>query len=251
MKLKTVIGSVNNNPEYYLFIPKQIFFWSIFNIKFIAIFVGDKIPDELIEYKDNIILWNRNKNINSAYTAQNIRMYYTSLIKLEKDEMVMMTDMDMLPMSIKYYIEGLEEYNKDDFIYIRNVDYDRKEIYMCYNLAHPSLWSELFKINSEDDIEKKLNENYVSNYNGNPGENAWFTDQRIMYDTLINYKNLIILNRPITRLETWMYKEHLNKNDKNFIHSYDDCHFHRSYLSNKNLIEDAEMQMRIVYNKHI
>jgi len=27
MKLTTVIGSVNNNPKYYMFIPKQILFW--------------------------------------------------------------------------------------------------------------------------------------------------------------------------------------------------------------------------------
>ncbi len=245
MRLTTVIASVNNNSDYYLFIPKQIFFWKFFNVKFIAIFVGDKIPDELIDYKDNIILWERNKNLNSAYVAQNIRMYYTSLIKLEEDELIMMTDMDMLPMKDNYYKDGLEKYSKEDFIYLRNIDGD--EIYMCYNLAHPSIWSKLFNINSEDDIEKALNENYISNYNGIPGDNGWFTDQKIMYKKLINYSNLKVLNRPITRLETRDYVNRLNNGDKNFISQYDDCHFHRSYSKNIILIKNAEEQMQNIY----
>ena len=41
MKLTTVLASVNNNRDYYLFIPKQILFWEKFSIKFIAIFIGD------------------------------------------------------------------------------------------------------------------------------------------------------------------------------------------------------------------
>ena len=48
MKLTTVIGSVNNNPKYYMFIPKQILFWKKFGINFIAVFVGNHIPDREI-----------------------------------------------------------------------------------------------------------------------------------------------------------------------------------------------------------
>ena len=82
MKLTTVLASVNNNPKYYKFIPKQILFWKYFNIRFITIFVGKQLPDELIEYSDNIIIWNKNLDLNTAYVGQNIRMYYASLLKL-------------------------------------------------------------------------------------------------------------------------------------------------------------------------
>ena len=95
MKLTTVLTSVNNNPKYYMFIPKQIYFWKKFNINFIAVFVGEVLPDELIPYKENIILWNKNLDLNTAYVAQNLRMYYTSLLELPDDEMVMITDMDI------------------------------------------------------------------------------------------------------------------------------------------------------------
>lgn len=68
------------NKEYYMFIPKQIFFWKYFAINFIAVIVGKNIPEELKEYSNNIILWNRNLNLNTAFVAQNLRMYYTALI---------------------------------------------------------------------------------------------------------------------------------------------------------------------------
>ncbi len=47
MKLTTVLGSVNGNPEYYKFIPYQIKFWKVLDINFYAVFIGEKLPDEL------------------------------------------------------------------------------------------------------------------------------------------------------------------------------------------------------------
>jgi hypothetical protein len=44
-------------------------------------------------------------------------MYYTTLIDLPDDEIIMITDMDMLPINSSYFKEGLENFNKDDFIY--------------------------------------------------------------------------------------------------------------------------------------
>jgi len=241
MRLTTVIGAANNNPNYYLFIPKQIHFWKRFNIKFIAVFVGQCIPDELKDYTSNIMLWSKNVDIHNAFIAQNIRIYYPALLNLPDDEMVMITDMDMLPMNNKYYTEGLENYTTDDFIYYRHID--GNQIYMCYNAAHPKTWGKVFGISTEDDIEKAIRSNYRNNYNGIPGSTGWFTDQLIMYDKLIHYPNLKVLNRPSKRLETWTYDEHMIRGEKAFIHQYDDAHFHRSYSSNIRRILDAERQL--------
>jgi len=245
MKLSTVLCSVNNNSDYYLFIPKQIHFWKLFNINFLAIFVGEKIPDELLEYKDNIILWNKNLDINTSYVGQNLRIYYPALLNLPDDEVVMITDTDMLPMNDKYYTDGLDNFSKQDFIYLRNID--GNEIYMCYNLAHPSVWSKVFNINNENDIEKNLQQNFVSSYTGVPGCNGWSTDQRIMYNNLIKYPFLKVLNKPIKRLETCDYITRIKNGDSNFISQYDDCHFHRSFIKNKFLIENAEKQLQHIY----
>jgi hypothetical protein len=241
MKLTTVVGAANLNPEYYMFVPKQILFWGHFNIKFIAIIVGEKIPDELKDYSDNIILWNKNLNLNGAFVAQNIRIYIPALLNLPEDEMVMITDMDMLPMNDRYYKDGLELYKKEDFIYYRYIDSD--QIFMCYNAAHPSVWSSVFSISNEEDIKNRLNQTYNSAYSGVPGNIGWFTDQQIMYEKLINYENLKVLNRPIKRLEMYEF-ERLTKNGlKNFISNFDDSHFHRSYHNNIENIKQAELQL--------
>ena len=68
MKLTTVLASVNNSSKYYSFIPKQIHFWNKFGINFIAIFVGDKIPESLNCYSNNIILWNKNLDLNIRHS---------------------------------------------------------------------------------------------------------------------------------------------------------------------------------------
>ena len=195
MILTTVLASVNNNPSYYMFIPKQIMFWKKFNIKFLIIFVGETIPLELNQYEDNIILWNKNLELNSAYVAQNIRIYYPSLLKIPENELVMITDMDMLPTNDLYYKNNIENFNTEDFIYYRNVD--GNQIYMCYNAATPQTWSKVFNIFDKNDIEYQINKNYLNSYNAIPGSNGWYIDQQIMYKKLINYKNLKILNRPI------------------------------------------------------
>ena len=238
MILTTVLASVNNNPKYYLFIPKQIKFWKYFNINFIAIFVGEVIPIILQPYADNIILYNRNLNLNSAYVAQNIRIYYPALLNLPYNEMVMITDMDMLPCNGSYYKNGLDNYTTKDFIYYRHID--GNQIYMCYNAAHPTTWSSVFNIKNISDIETMVEKTYKANYSGIPGSSGWFIDQEIMYKKLINYNNLKVLNRPIKRLEVSMYKMHLARNDVNFISRYDDVHFHRDFFANETLINHAE-----------
>jgi len=243
MRLTTVIASVNNNPEYYMFIPKQILFWGKFGIRFIAIFIGTNIPEELIPYSDNIILWSKNLDLHTAYVGQNIRLYYTAILDLPDDELVMITDMDMLPCSPDFYKNGLEQFKKEDFIYYRYIDKQEKQIYMCYNAAHPSVWGSCFGIKTVDDIERKIYENYQISYNGIPGSDGWYIDQVIMYNALINYPNLKVLNRPLRRLEMWMYYNHISNQDSQFFINYDDAHFHRSFFSNKQYIENAEKQL--------
>lgn len=241
MKLTTVLGSTNDNPSYYKFIPKQISFWKKFNINFIAIFVGNEIPKELELYSNNIILWNKNLDLNTAFVAQNIRIYYPALLNLSSDEIVMITDMDMLPCNDIYYKHGIDNFTINDFIYYRHID--GNQIYMCYNAAHPSIWSKIFNINKKEDIEVTLSNTYNNNYSGIPGHIGWYCDQEIMYNKLINYPYLKVLNRPIKRLEMWMFNLHINNNDTQFYMSYDDAHFHRNYENNKHFIEIAEKQL--------
>jgi hypothetical protein len=255
MKLTTVISSVNSNPDYYNFLPYQILFWNKFNIKFICVYVGQSIPSELEQYKEHIILWDKNQDLHSAYVAQNIRIFYASLINLPDDECIMLTDMDMLPCDDKYYKDNLEHFTKEDFIYYRYIDAVDKHVYLCYNAAHPTLWGEIFGIKSVEDIENQLNLNYVKGYNGIPGDHngsvGWCADQDLLTSKLTQYKKFHILNKPIKRLEVRDYIKYLQSGNNNFLHLYDDVHFHRSFSANKQFIEHAVTQLttKIFYSQ--
>jgi hypothetical protein len=241
MLLTTVLASTNDNPNYYMFIPKQILFWGRLGIRFVAVFVGERLPEKLLAYSENIILWNKNLNLNTAYVAQNIRIYYPAILDIPDNEMVMITDMDMLPAKGDYFKNGLEKYTSKDFIYYRNID--GKQIYMCYNAAHPLTWMSVFGVTDANDIEIALYRDYVYNYNGIPGSTGWYNDQETMYRRLNSYPHLQVLQRPLCRLEVAAYKNHLARGDTNFVSAYDDIHFHRCFADNAALIADAERQL--------
>jgi hypothetical protein len=232
MKLATVFCAVNDNPEYYRFIPKQITFWRKFGIRFVAAFVGRSLPAELIPYSHSIMLWYRNADLNSAFVAQNLRLYYPALLNVADDEAVMITDIDMLPMSPAYYTAGLENYAKDEFIYYRHVD--GNQIYMCYNAAHPHTWGTIFGIKSDADVERALYTNYAG---------GWFNTQGILYQKLSYYPRLRVLNRLIRRLDVSTYIQRLQQGHTHFIGEYDEAHFHEGYNKNQFLIADAEGQL--------
>jgi len=241
MKLTTVLGSVNLNPNYYLFIPKQIKFWRRHGIRFIAVIAGDYIPKELLPYSANIFLWKKNKEINSVFLGQHLRIYYPALLDLPEDELCMITDMDMLPIQKDFYTNDLKHFKQEDFIYYRDIL--DNQIIMCYNAAHPKTWAKVFNINSEADIERTINETYHSSYTGIPNSLGWFIDQEIMYKNLFNFPNLKILNRPIKRLETWTLKQMLKNKKINL--NFNDVHFHRSFQKNKILISILERLLNI------
>ena len=205
MKLTTVVSCVNENPNYYLFIPKQILFWKMFGIRFVPVFVGNELPVALQEYAAHIVLWNHNLDLNTAFVAQNLRIYYPALLSLPDDELVMITDMDMLPTRETYYCSELEHYGKQDFLYYRSVDHAVKQIYMCYNAAHPSVWQTVFGVRTAEQIANVIYATYARSYTGVPGSKEWFIDQEVMYQKLIQYPHLKVLNRPLRRLEVSEY----------------------------------------------
>lgn len=237
MKLTTVLSAVNANMAYYKFIPKQIKFWGFFQIRFVAVFVGSALPEELLEYADHIVLWSKNMNLNTAYVAQCMRVFYPALLELPDDEMVMITDMDMLPMKADYWTLGMDVFEKDDFIYYRHLE--GNQIFICYNAAHPHTWTKAFGVASPEDVERQIQNNYPSQYSGVPGSSGWWTDQEVMYRHLMAYPRLKILQRPLQRLETKEYRVGTTQ-----VRAFDDCHFHRNYLVNVELIDDAEKQLQ-------
>jgi len=245
MKLDCVLTATDNNPLYVDFIPIFIKSWKklypYVDIK--IIFINNDIPQHLIEYKDNLILFEPIEGIMTSFIAQFIRLLYPCILDEYKNG-VMITDMDMLPMSSTYYTENIKNFSDDKFIYYREAClYDYHQIAMCYNIGLPSVWREIFEISNLNDIRELLKNIYSTiEYNGIPGQKGWSTDQIYLYKKVFkwskNSNRFVIMkdkNTGFKRLDRGTFTLSLNDTLINNIISevYTDYHALRPYLKYK------------------
>lgn len=191
MKLDCIVTAVNENPLYLEFIPIFIKTWKklypVVDVKIILI--ANAIPKEYEEYKDHIILFAPIEFVLTSFTAQIIRLFYPCLLPYENG--VMITDMDMLPMNRTYYTEHIRDYDNDKFIYLReNVCFEYNELAMCYNVATPKVWKDVFKIDSVEQIRNRIKDIGLSRViDGAPGKEGWDIDQRLLYKTVMEWNS--------------------------------------------------------------
>ena len=204
MKLDCIITAVNENPLYIEFIPIFVKTWKKLypDVDVKIILIAHTIPAEYEEYKDHIILFAPIEFVLTSYTAQIIRLFYPCLLPYENG--VMITDMDMLPMNRTYYTENIRPFDNDKFIYLReNVCFDYNEIAMCYNVATPAVWRDIFKINSIEQIRNTIKDIALSRViDGAPGKEGWNVDQQLLYKTVMEWNektpNLVCLKAATT-----------------------------------------------------
>ena len=183
MILDCVLTAVNENLLYLDLVPIFIKTWNKLypDVDVKIILIAKYIPKNLLLYKNNLIVFEPIKNVSTSFTSQFIRLLYPCILEYKNG--VLITDMDMMPMNRSYYTENIKSYDNNKFIYYRgNVCLYEKQIAMCYNVATPKIWRDIFKINSLEDIITKIKVTYDNNIikegHGNIG---WFIDQLTLY----------------------------------------------------------------------
>lgn len=251
MKIDIVLTSCNLNNYYLNLYPYVFKVWKEkFNLDLYMILIADDIPDNLLNYKKFIILFKPIPNMNTTYIAQVIRILYPSLF----DNLnVLITDIDIFPISKKYFIKSIENYTKDQFIAYTDRYIKNNMIAICYNVANSSVWNEIFNINNLEDINNILLSNYDDKYNGTKNCIGWYTDQQLLFNYIMEYKNkknnynkVIFLNDneiDYKRLDGKSANKLLEiknnqKNILNNIHTYSDFHIIRNYNLNLKLFEN-------------
>ncbi len=154
MLFTDVLVATNMNPNYYQFIHAFITAWKkLFpDIIIHIVVIADSLSDELLPYKEYIHLFSPIENIESSFIARNIRLFYPALLNDAKGG-ILITDMDMIPMSKTFYTESIKNIDDNKFICYRPLScVGKNEMVICYNIAHQSTWKEVFNINSEQDI---------------------------------------------------------------------------------------------------
>lgn len=183
MKLDCVLTAVNENTLYLEFIPIFIQTWKKLypSIDIKIILISNMIPKQYLVYEENIILFPPINNVLTSFTAQYIRLLYPCVLQYKNG--VMITDIDMLPMNNSYYTKNIENISNDKFIYMRKgICEIYKQYAMCYNVACPETWKNVFKINSICDIRNRIKEIFDNNIikEGHNNE-GWCIDQLHLY----------------------------------------------------------------------
>ena len=189
MKLDCVFTAVNENKLYLDFIPIFIKTWNKLypDVDVKIVLIAKDIPEDLILYKNNIILFNPIEDVLTSFTSQFIRLLYPCILDYKNG--VLITDMDILPMNSTYYTKNIVEFDNNKFIYYRdNVCFEYKQIAMCYNVATPKIWKDIFKVNSIDDIANVIKETFIKNtIKEGHGNTGWCIDQITLYNKIMEW----------------------------------------------------------------
>lgn len=243
MKIDIVLTACNMNEYYYNLFPYVYRVWKErFGLELYMCLISNYIPEKLKPYESNIILFEPIDGLNECYQAQVIRILYPCLFE---NKNVLITDMDIIPISKEYFINSTNNYTEDKFITFTD-RYVKSNMYaICYNLANSHVWSEIFGVKNIQDVRRILIENYTDGYNGKKNCAGWYTDQQLLYSYVSKYEKVIVLNDKEIGYKRLDGKgsaraSEIGKNRDdilNNIHTFSDFHIIRNYHVQIKLLE--------------
>ena len=229
MKIDYSIVGSNLDPMYLDFWPVISKVWkTVFNITPVLGLITDE-TEEIIEDEFGIVIkLNPVDGYPQSLLSQLIRLYLPKYLNGN----CIISDIDMIPLSKKYFIDDLKKFNDNDFIIMSShhpQTINSNQYPMCYVVGNDKVFKEMFSLNdSWVDFIRKI------------PDNGWYTDQLHLYNSIhsnhqFNYefpqRNGDFINDRIDR-SNWSYDINKLKND-----GYVDCHSVRPYSSFKHQID--------------
>lgn len=252
MKINYCLVACDLNKNYVEFIPLVIQVWStIVGVNVKVILIANSLPQNLIQYSKHITLFKPIDGIPSSFMAQCIRILYPCLFNDKQN--IIISDMDLIPLQKKYYIDTVKDFNDDNFIVYRNVISDHNQYPICFCLANSTVWRDIFNIKSENDITNTLIEWYESlkgDYNIScPYSVGWALDQIKLFEKVNQWNSkttkLILLYDEFTgfnRLNRSSKQSMINNCDvyKLLVSNnvYTDFHLPKPYSDFKDIIDE-------------
>ena len=228
MKIDYVLMGSNSNPLYLDFWPIVSKVWrEVFNITPV---LGLITEDEFDLYDDGnglIIKLKTIEGYDDGLLSQLVRLYLPKFLKGN----CLISDIDMIPLSKKYFINSIKEFNDDDLLIMSSHHEQTVNINqypMCYVIGNNEVFSEIFNLNLDWESFIKQIPN-----------NGWFTDQIFLYEQIkksnynkckFPYREFLGDSKRIDRIN-WVYDENKVKEDY-----YIDSHLLRPFNDNENEI---------------
>jgi hypothetical protein len=235
MKIGTVLTATDANPLYCDFIPMFVKAWTTLfpEIDVCVVLIADSLPEPLLSHEKYIRLIKPIPGVHTALHAQCIRLLYPQYI--EREEGVLITDMDMIPLNRSYYEDPIRHIANDIFVVYRDNSYP-DELYICYNVALPSVWRDMFVGQTIEEWSQR------EFYDGNPGGSGWSIDQRVLTERFATYRGKkTTLNDKITGFYRLCRSEQRDFQDKSQLQVlirkgiYSDYHCLRPYSEHKEM----------------
>lgn len=198
MKIDYVVISSDDNPVYKDFYPIVAKRWNQLGIKTYYINITD--TDEISEDQFGVVHKIKDVGlVSTGFQSQVVRLFSSKFIEGN----ILMSDIDMLPISVDYYRQYLGQLTDDNVIVYSGQPYGDVPYYpMCYVLSNSSNFRKYLGI---DELSfSEYCEMLLSRY----GE-AWNTDEHFMFDQFEGHREKLLvftrdLNRRIDR-GNWNY----------------------------------------------
>jgi hypothetical protein len=153
------------------------------------VYVGNELP-AMLEGDPAVVQWKPITSWPTATQAQCIRLLYPALLKC--DGAVILSDMDMIPMQKDFFVkDGFAKFSENQFVSLRGMYEDLKQVFMCYVGGTPKVWSELFGVRTQEDVYTIMKQwSQVFPSNGNHGGLGWSTDQLVLYTRMKEWQHV-------------------------------------------------------------
>lgn len=202
MKIDIVLTACDLNDHYLKLYPLVYDVWKKkFGLDCYLILIADSIPPELTNnttashnLEQFVILFPPIPNIHSAFVAQVIRILYPCLFE---NDNVLITDIDIMPISGKYFVDSIKDIPDDKFISYTNRYMKTNMLAICYNVANSRTWREIFAttslstISTISDITNTIISWYNPEYTSIKNCAGWFTDQLKLYEYVMAWDGVI------------------------------------------------------------
>jgi hypothetical protein len=224
------IVSSDTNPDYLDFWPIVAKAWIKLGIKPTLALIADNLV-QVDESLGDVIRFRPIPGVSNALYSQAVRLLLPIIFK---DEVCLISDIDMIPISESYFKDSVRSIADDKFVVYRDAAYSSKDqrYPMCYNVAKGTTFQEVFGIKKIDEIPaviKKWAEKKM----------GWATDEILLYAYLNHWNDFnsrcVRLRHTVARRidrSNWSYDLALLKVDY-----YIDCHSVRPYKRYKKEVD--------------
>lgn len=257
MKIDLAIHSSDSSDLYLDFWPIVSKIWvKKFNVKPILIYIDDDIDKSIVNDYGEIVRIKPIPNEPINLQTQLARFWYT----INYTELTsIISDIDMLPISLRYFVTNLISYNDSSYIHLNPCIEEYGRLPACYHVAKGRVFKEVLEINDGwRDFYFKVKElgTKICEREKLP---IWFIDECYTSTKVLNYKNDISISL-IPRVggasgfridrSQWSYNKYLFNYDYYIdLHSIRPFNNHKTEISHiANLILSSR-NLKISLNK--